>query len=127
MPQSQTSTRCDNLWKTTCFEIFWQPLDGSAYREFNLSPSGQWAAYDFDDFRQGMRNAPVGAIAVVCSHNGESLTFRAAIAADLPRPARVALNAVVENSDGTKQFWALAFPSGDPEFHAEANRTLIVD
>ena len=44
VPPHAASERMDNLWKTTCFEIFWQPLGGTYYREFNLSPSGRWAA-----------------------------------------------------------------------------------
>lgn len=127
LPPSATSERTDNLWQTTCFEIFWQPVGGTCYREFNLSPSGRWAAYDFDSFRQGMRDAPVGAIAIACSHNETDLILRATITANLPAPAQVALNAVVEHDDGGKQFWALAFPPGQPEFHSEANRALIVE
>lgn len=127
IPPPTTAARHDNLWQTTCFEIFWQPLGEKAYREFNLSPSGQWAAYDFDSFREGMRDAPVDAIAIACSHDGAGLVLRASIAADLPAPAQVALNAVVEHADGTKQYWALAFPPGKPEFHSEANRALIVE
>jgi hypothetical protein len=127
LPPPAEPERRDNLWQTTCFEIFWQPLGGKGYREFNLSPSGQWAAYDFDSFREGMRDAPVEAIVISCSHDGAGLVLRASIAADLPTPAQVALNAVVENSDGAKQYWALAFPPGKPEFHSEANRAIIVD
>lgn len=127
VPPATTPSRHDNLWQTTCFEIFWQPLAGTAYREFNLSPSGQWAAYDFDSFREGMRDAPVGAIAISCSHDGAGLILTAHIAADLPDPAQVALNAVIEHADGTKQYWALAFPPGKPEFHSEANRAIIVE
>lgn len=127
LPPAASPERRDNLWQTTCFEIFWQPLGGTAYREFNLSPSGQWAAYDFDSFREGMRDAPVGSIAIACSHDEAGLVLRASIAADLLLPAQVALNAVVEHRDGGKQFWALAFPPGKPEFHSEANRQLIVE
>lgn len=127
VPPAATPARRDNLWQTTCFEIFWQPLGDTAYREFNLSPSGQWAAYDFDSFREGMRDAPVEAIAIACSHDVAGLVLKASIAADLPAPAQVALNAVVEQADGTKQYWALAFPPGRPEFHSEANRALIVE
>lgn len=122
-----TPARRDNLWQTTCFEIFWQPIGASAYREFNLSPSGQWAAYDFDSFREGMRDAPVEEIAIACSHDAAGLLLKASIAADLPDPAQVALNAIVEHADGGKQYWALAFPPGKPEFHSEANRALIVE
>jgi hypothetical protein len=127
IPPSAAPARRDNLWQTTCFEIFWQPLGGTAYREFNLSPSGQWAAYDFDFFREGMRDAPVSAIAIACKHDQAQLVLKASIAADLPVPAQVALNAIVEYPDGGKQFWALAFPPGNPEFHSEANRAIIVE
>jgi hypothetical protein len=127
VPPLQPSERTDNLWQTTCFEIFWQPLGDTAYREFNLSPSGRWAAYDFDAFRQGMRDAPVDAISIACSHDGEQLVLKARIAADLPAPAQVALNAIVENRDGKLQFWALAFPPGKPEFHSEACRQWIIE
>ncbi|MDY7098780.1 MAG: hypothetical protein SXU28_11630 [Pseudomonadota bacterium] len=131
VPEPAPSVRMDNLWKTTCFEIFWQPIGGTYYREFNLSPSSRWAAYDFDAFREGMRDAPVDAIALSCSHSendgvGE-LVLKASIAAELPAPAQVALNAIVEHEDGALQFWALAFPPGKPEFHSEACRQLIVE
>ena len=131
LPEPGPSVRTDDLWKTTCFEIFWQPIGGSWYREFNLSPSGRWAAYDFDAFREGMRDAPVDAISLACSHNeangqGE-LVLKAAIATELPTPAQVALNAIVEHQDGGLQFWALAFPPGKAEFHSEACRQVIVD
>jgi hypothetical protein len=127
LPRPAAPERADNLWRTTCFEIFWQPLGGTYYREFNLSPSGRWAAYDFDSFREGMRDAPVDAIALACSHDTNGLMLTARIAADLPSPAQVALNAIVEHADGTKQFWALAFAPGAPEFHSEATRQLIVE
>ncbi|MDP5103119.1 MAG: hypothetical protein NWP98_04275 [Erythrobacter sp.] len=127
LPPPAVPQRMDNLWQTTCFEIFWQPIGGAYYREFNLSPSGCWAAYDFDSFREGMRDAPVGAISLSCSHDDAGLVLRASIAADLTSPAQVALNAIVEHTGGDKQFWALAFPPGPPEFHSEANRQLIVE
>ena len=131
VPQAAPSVRTDDLWKTTCFEIFWQPIGGTYYREFNLSPSGRWAAYDFDSFREGMRDAPVDAISLSVgqsSTNGVGeLTLAASIACELPTPAQVALNAIVEHEDGALQFWALAFPPGKPEFHSEACRQWVLD
>lgn len=127
VPELAPSERTDNLWKTSCFEVFWQPLGVTWYREFNLSPSTRWAAYDFDSFREGMRDAPVDAISVSCSHIDSELILKASIAAELPDPAQVALNGIVENADGEMQFWALAFPAGKPEFHSEECRKLIVE
>ncbi|AOL94825.1 hypothetical protein [Porphyrobacter sp. LM 6] len=127
VPEPAAPKRMDNLWKTTCFEIFWQPLSGTWYREFNLSPSGRWAAYDFDSFREGMRDAPVEAIAISCSHDENGLVLKASIAAELPDPAQVALNAIVDHPGGALQFWALAFPPGKAEFHSEACRQAIIE
>jgi hypothetical protein len=117
--------RHDNLWKTTCFEIFWQPEDQTRYREFNLSPSTRWACYDFDDFRVGMRNAPANVEIVVMVSDTE-LRVTATILSDLPVPARVALNAIIEDGDGVNRFWALDFPDGAPEFHSPVCRQLAL-
>ena len=123
MPTHSHSQRQDNLWKTTCFEIFWQPEGGTYYREFNLSPSSMWAAYDFDDFRLNGRDAPVGAIAIACGKHDAKLDLEVSIASELPTPASVALNAVVEDLAGNIQYWALAFPEGQPDFHSKVCRT----
>lgn len=127
VPEPAPSERTDDLWQTSCFEIFWQPIGGTWYREFNLSPSTRWAAYDFDAFREGMRDAPVDAISVSCSHTDSELILKASIAAELPDPAQVALNGIVEDKAGNMQFWALAFPPGKPEFHSEACRQWMVE
>jgi hypothetical protein len=49
--------------------------------------------------------------------------LQAALALDrlsaLPRDAswRLALSAVIEETNGNKSYWALAHPSGKPDFH----------
>jgi hypothetical protein len=113
--------RFDDLWRTTCFEIFWQPAGSTFYREFNLSPSTRWACYDFDDFRAGMRNAPA-TVDVDVEVTADMLRLEAYIESDLPVPASVALNAIIEDADGVNRFWALAFQDGAPEFHSETCR-----
>lgn len=127
VPSHAMSERMDNLWKTTCFEIFWQPVGDPYYREFNLSPSTRWACYDFDDFRKNGRDAPVSAISIACSQTEDMLALEANIASELPLPADVALNGIVEDMDGNIQFWALAFPEGKAEFHSEVCRAIHLD
>jgi hypothetical protein len=127
IPPHATASRRDNLWKTTCFEIFWQPLSGRSYREFNLSPSSRWACYDFDGFREGMRDGEVGAVSIDCTHSGTELVLEAKIEAELRVPAKLALNAIVEDHTGAIQFWALAFAAGAAEFHSETCRTHIME
>lgn len=123
IPELAAPERMDNLWKTTCFEIFWQPESGTYYREFNLSPSTRWACYDFDDFRLNSRDAPAE-VEIECSHDGAELVLSAEIDSHLPTPAAVALNGIVEDLDGNIQFWALAFEDGKPEFHSTTCRQL---
>ena len=124
VPEPAAGERTDNLWQTTCFEIFWQPRGDAYYREFNLSPSSRWACYDFDSFREGMRDAPVETMGISCTHDDQVLELEAEIASSLPVPADVALNAVVEDKQGNIQFWALAFPDGKAEFHSEVCRAI---
>lgn len=115
-------SRADELWRTTCFEVFVRRGEGPGYLEFNASPSGQWAAYGFDDYRQGM--TPQNAVELERldrSVAGRTLTLSAVL--DLgriglaPAPWRLAISAVIEDQAGSKSYWALAHPSDKPDFH----------
>lgn len=125
VPKIDQPGRFDNLWKTTCFEIFWSH-DGTSYREFNLSPSTHWASYDFDGFRENMRDAPAG-VEIDVNVSDTELRLEAKIICDLLLPATVALNAIIEGSDGVNQYWAMAFGPGAPDFHDVACRTLRLE
>jgi hypothetical protein len=125
VPDPAAPERTDNLWRHTCFELFVQG-EGSAYREFNLSPSTQWAAYDFDAHRAAMREAPAD-VDIDCSRDSSGLSLIATIRSEIPNPAHVALTAVIEEQDGLLRYWALAFAPGAPDFHAEATRAMFLD
>lgn len=60
LPAPVAPGRADGLWHHTCFELFLRNDEGG-YLEFNFSPSGQWAAYQFDGYRSGMRELQVTA------------------------------------------------------------------
>ena len=117
IPPPATPRRADGLWETTCFEAFVRG-DGAAYSEYNFSPSGEWAAYAFDDHRQGMRDTDA-AMTIDCRRDSQTLAVDVALAVTLPDHARLAISAVVEETDGTKSFWALAHRAGPPDFHHE--------
>ena len=125
VPQIDAPGRFDNLWKTTCFEIFWSH-DGTSYREFNLSSSSRWACYDFDSFREGMRDAPAD-VAIAITASADELRLEAHIQSGLRLPATVALNGIIKDQDGVSRFWALAFRPGAPEFHASQCRALALE
>lgn len=118
--------RADELWRTTCGELFLKDEVGSGYREFNFSPSGRWAAYRFDDYRDGMAEAEMVVPPEVSASGGEYLFVLSAVidAAILDGAGGAGLSAVIEVTDGTKSYWALAHPPGKPDFHHPACFTV---
>lgn len=115
--------RADNLWQTTCFELFLKPGDGPAYLELNLSPSDRWNAYDFEAYRWGAAERPFPHEPECALRVGSSFAiFDAAIpAAGLPGvDCTLGLSAVIEEHGGVKSYWALAHPDAKPDFHAPA-------
>jgi len=124
IPPVTRATRADNLWQHTCFEAFVRGASANEYYEFNFSPSTQWAAYRFTGYRSGMRVATeVDTPPIDIQSNPQSFSLRAVLALDrlsaLPRDAswRLALSAVIEETNGNKSYWALAHPPGKPDFH----------
>jgi len=124
IPGLVTSARADELWKHTCFEAFVRAGDGEAYLELNLSPSTEWAAYQFDAYRAGMGAAPIAAPRVEVAENADRLRLTATLdlATVLPPELhwRLALTAVVVDAAGAKSYWSLAHPAGRPDFHRAA-------
>jgi hypothetical protein len=118
LPKAHEPARAEGLWQSTCFEAFLQAEGEEAYREWNFSPSGQWAAYDFSAYREGMAEADVAAPYVRMEDNMTWFTLGATIAVDADRHWHLGLSAVMEEADGTKSYWALAHPSFEkPDFH----------
>jgi hypothetical protein len=115
LPDPAAPGRADELWRTTCFEAF-VGSEGTAYREYNFSPSGQWAAYAFDAPRDGMRDAEA-AVEVWLEGGEDWIAVEAAVRADLAPGAALGLTAVIEEEGGRKSYWALAHTDGAPDFH----------
>jgi hypothetical protein len=113
--------RRDRLWTTTCFEAFVKTPKG--YHEFNLSPSGQWASYRFDGYRQGMANALEAVVVAGLDGAADMVALEGTVPLP-PGASHLGLSAVVEAKDGTISYWALAHPSDKPDFHHPDSFTL---
>jgi hypothetical protein len=118
IPQAEPPSRTDGLWKHTCFEVFLGA--GNGYYEFNLSPSSQWAAYRFDSYRAGMRDAAMpDPLIAWCGEDGTGkLSATLQLPMDVTGP--LGLSVVIEDIDGSRAYWALAHPAGQPDFHHAA-------
>lgn len=127
VPGKAAPERTDHLWETTCFELFLRDAAGNDYCEFNFSPSGQWAAYEFDGYRSGM--APLELTAepeIVVTADRTALVMDVTLALEMPPLCDVALTAVVEEIGGLKSYWALAHGAERPDFHHPAGFTLQI-
>lgn len=119
--------RQDGLWNGTCFEFFAREPGAAGYIEFNFAPSAAWAAYRFSGPRAGM--TPLAGIDTPHLVDGRLedraaefdryYEFAATIAREgiLAGELQVGLSAIIVEEDGTKSYWALAHPPGDPDFH----------
>ncbi len=127
IPTPRPQGRSDGLWEHTCCEAF-VALEGEpAYREFNFSPSGQWAAYTFSGYRRLRESSAVSAAPQISAILSEGrLQLSATLAAGLlPRGAatatlQIGLATVIESSDtvaGERSYWALRHCAGPADFH----------
>ena len=120
IPETRLSRRGHKLWQHTCFEVFIMSEEGPGYREFNFSPSSEWAAFTFRDYRDGgvlEVELPPG---IEVRRSGHRLELDAEIPRDYLPPGRalqLGLSAVVEDADGVLSYWALRHPPGKPDFH----------
>jgi hypothetical protein len=114
VPPARTPRAAERLWQHTCCEIFIACKGAAAYREFNLSPSGEWAAYEFARYREGAALLiPDPCIAV--RRTSGRLEVEGTVPLD--RETQIGLSAVIEDVDGTLSYWALRHAPGKADFH----------
>ncbi|MCE5243213.1 MAG: DOMON-like domain-containing protein [Syntrophobacteraceae bacterium] len=121
-PPAAVPGRRNGLWEETCFEFFLAEKESPVYREFNLSPSGNWNVYRFSDYRKDMRE----------EETLESLPFRVARGPDALKlslevdlggilradwPVEAAVSAVIRGKDGSTTYWALTHHGPRADFH----------
>ena len=131
LPTASAAGRTDGLWRHTCFEAFVRIEDAPQYLELNFAPSGQWAAYRFEGYRDGMRPLELepprirvhgeGAPAPEGARSGplelEARVRLPQFAGTAGRRLHLGLCAVVEDDAGGLSYWALRHAPGRPDFH----------
>ncbi|HEX3431809.1 MAG TPA: DOMON-like domain-containing protein [Rhizomicrobium sp.] len=133
LPGEGFSERTNGLWQRTCCEAFVRSSRSPAYWEFNFSPSRQWAAYSFERYREGMTPEPAVSDPRIGLQSDDG-KFVLSASLDLSGIAalrgsedwQLGLSAIVEDRDGNKSYWALAHPSGKPDFHHLESFVLVL-
>jgi hypothetical protein len=130
IPPPRPPRVAERLWQHTCCEIFIARADApahlSSYREFNLSPSGEWAAYKFERYREG---APLADVVpeIAVRRGAGRLELEACLPFSGKGKLRIGLSAVIEEENGALSYWALRHPPGKPDFHHPDTFALELD
>jgi len=131
LPPLTLTGRKDNLWQSTCFEMFWAVAGEKNYWELNLSPAGEWNLYAFADYRKEMREEKRIAGPTIRTEKTDCL-FSIGTELDLSglamatAPLRVGISAVLAYPNNRLSYWALSHPEQRPDFHSRKGFVLGV-
>jgi len=125
--KARGAARRDQLWRHTCLELFARSAASPRYLEFNFSPDGAWAAYEFDGYRSGQCNLEASHCKIELRQEAErdllacvSIVVPAMAASSGIAGWQVGLAAVIEANNGQHSYWALTHPREQPDFHDAA-------
>jgi hypothetical protein len=134
VPEPRQPRFADGLWEHTCCEVFVARSGHAPYHEFNLSPSGEWAAYAFRAYRERTElDAAALSPAISVLRSARSLQLTATLRlgllsrAHLESRLALGLSAVIEQADGALSYWALEHPPGPPDFHRPDAFALAIE
>ncbi|HUP56629.1 MAG TPA: DOMON-like domain-containing protein [Bdellovibrionota bacterium] len=131
-PVSASPARKDGLWNSTCLEAFLAEAGQPWYWELNLSPSLDWQAYHFRDYRQGSKPEPrvqrlkAERLAENSAGAGFLLTLDASPLFVPKATLDVGITAVIEDVDGKKGYWALSHAGNKADFHVRRSFSLAL-
>ena len=114
--------RRDELWTTTCLEMFIGDKELSPYWEFNLSPNSDWNIYKLSDYRSNLKpDIEYQDLDSVINNTVDH--FELKLVCPLPRDLQksqtieVAICAVIQFKQGPITYWGLNHGGVEADFH----------
>lgn len=124
--------RKNELWRSTCFELFAKLPDSTEYWEYNLAPNGDWNAYRFTRYRGELH--PEAQIADIKIATTSSPSGLASLSVKLPLPSpllgrklAIGISSVIEDRDGNVHYFALRHGGTKPDFHDPFGFLIEID
>lgn len=113
-----------HLWEHTCVELFMARSSDARYVEWNFSPTGQVARFEFDSYRQRTAETFPEGFRVRCER-ADRYT-QVVVEGPMLDTAfdTAAITAVVRNRAGQCGYWALSHPRAEADFHDAAGFVL---
>jgi hypothetical protein len=121
-PPVSLPSRQFQLWDATCFEFFIGIPGDRNYWEFNLSPSGDWAVFTLDDYRQGLRNETAFTslpfkIDRYPNYITLNLEFDLSEIILAEQDLEMSVTTVIKSSQNQLSYWAIAHSGKVADFH----------
>ncbi len=121
-PLANVPSRQFQLWEATCFEFFIGIPGDRNYWEFNLAPSGDWAVFALDDYRQGLRDELAFTslpfqVDRYPNYITLSLEFDLSELILAEQDLELSVTTVVKSSQGELSYWAIAHSDKEADFH----------
>lgn len=121
----------ENLWTTTCFEIFFKNEKTSDYYEFNFNSKGEWNVFYFSDYRkrvEGTKNSVEVKMQTQTMAGRPLLIYSFDISnlVNLKFPSHVNLSTVTKGKAGIS-YWSQKHSGQKADFHDPKNFTLTLN
>ena len=110
------------LWEDTCFELFIKSKKQNGYWEFNFSPSTDWNAFRFIEYRKDIKEEmQIDEIKVFRKLSESNLQVDVIIdlakIKQLDEKLELAISAIVKDKDDKIYHFALIHNKDEPDFH----------
>lgn len=126
--QSTSNEFRRELWKETCFEIFFGMKKSTTYQEWNFNERGNYWVCDFSDYRKEQKERPdlnYLDVSLYKKKSSEAL-FRINLKTE-EQFETLGLNAVLKTKKAQYLYWALQHSdSNKADFHHFKNRAIEV-
>ena len=115
-------SRRHELWRRTCFEVFFGIPGQTSYWEGNFSPTGDWNIYRFTDYRQGMAEEE-GPDRPLCRAVADKSRLELSCSMDIHdlcpdvEVLTAGIACVVMETSGRLSYWAVDHCGARPDFH----------
>ncbi len=115
--ESHALVRAHELWKDTCFELFWSEPGMDSYFECNVNVEGKWNIYTFDSYRNPKPPVEATQYRITKVTVGEGMIEAEIVCEEtLPLTLECGLTAIVNTTEG-EFFYATAHKGKEPDFH----------
>lgn len=121
----------ENLWTTTCFEMFLKNTNTSDYYEFNFNSKGEWNVFYFSDYRKRVESFKPNLnikLKTLQAYGRPLLVFTVDIKnlVNLQLPSLVNMATVTKGKTGIS-YWSQKHNGQKPDFHDFKNFSLVLN